>query len=133
MADYCCICDTRRPAGVTNLLVLNGGEFWLEFCQFCADEPITNAETGETIAVGTLWARANGEPDPGITPRATSYAAERMAQEAAMEAFYQEQEDWERKNTLPAPTWYERLEEFICDRVGAGSRRVHNLKAIPTF
>jgi len=129
MADHCCICDTRRPYGGTNLLVLNGGELWLEFCDLCADEPITNAETGETIAVGTLWARATGQPDPGITPRATSFLTERMKAEAAWEAFQAEQEAHERRFALPAPTWYELLEEFIYARVGSGSRRVRSLRA----
>lgn len=129
MADHCCICDTRRPVGGTKLLVLNGGELWLEFCPWCADEPITNALTGETVAVGTLYARAAGLPDPGITPRATSRFAEREAAEADWEAFHAEQEAHERRFALPAPTWYEALAEFIHDRIDHGSRRVCNVRA----
>lgn len=112
------------------MLVLNGGSLWLEFCGYCENEPITNAETGETIAVGTLYARAAGEPDPNITPRAVSYMAERLAREAAEEAYWAEQdaiaEEELRLERENAPTWYELFEEFI---LGRGRRRVFNVKA----
>jgi hypothetical protein len=46
MADHCSFCDTRRPSGGTNTLVLGGD--WLEFCEPCGDkETLTNRETGE--------------------------------------------------------------------------------------
>lgn len=130
MADHCSICDWRRPYGGTNILVLNNGELWIEFCPSCADEPITNAETGETIAVGTLFAQASGLPDPGITPRAVSYMAERLDREAAEEAYWAEQdaiaEEELRLERLDAPTWYELLGEFI---LGRKTRTLHNLRA----
>ena len=55
MADHCSFCDTRRPAGGTKILVLNGGEFWAEFCPACAGAELVNAETGETVTVGELF------------------------------------------------------------------------------
>ena len=60
MSDYCNICDTRRPDGGTQHLVLNAGELWLEYCQTCGDnETLTNPETGEvkTIAEVAKMAR----------------------------------------------------------------------------
>ena len=58
MADHCGICDTRRPEGGTNVLVLNDGSFWLEFCEPCGKtETLTNQETGEEITVQALWDR----------------------------------------------------------------------------
>lgn len=109
------------------MLVLNGGEFWLEFCEYCADEPITNAETGETIAVGTLYARAAGEPDPGITPRSTPRHREPEPdwEEMLMEQ-YREEAEAERLERENAPTWYELLEEFI---LGRNRRKVFNVRA----
>ena len=59
MSDYCNICDTRRPEGGTEHLVLNGGELWLEFCPSCGDtEELTNPNTGETLTIRKLWERA---------------------------------------------------------------------------
>ena len=115
MADHCCICDTRRPIGGTNILVLNGGEFWLEFCPNCVSEPITNAETGETIAVGTLWARANGLHDPDITIREPYIRFD--SYDAEMEDMYlemlREEERVYLEELANAPTVYERFEDFV--------------------
>ena len=61
MADHCSFCDTRRPTGGTKILVLNGGEFWAEFCPACADSELTNGETGETVTVGALFERSQRE------------------------------------------------------------------------
>jgi len=63
MSDYCNICDTRRPQGGTQHLVLNGGELWLEYCQSCGEtETLTNPETGEvkTIAEVAKLAQTTG-------------------------------------------------------------------------
>jgi len=58
MADYCCICDTVRPEGGTNGLVLNGGKVWIEFCKECGKtEKLTNAETGEIVTLQELFDR----------------------------------------------------------------------------
>ncbi len=58
MSDHCQICDTRRPAGGTNHLVLNGGSLWIEFCPDCGKtEQLTNPDTGETITVEALFNR----------------------------------------------------------------------------
>lgn len=55
MADHCCFCDTRRPAGGTNHLVLNGGQVWLEFCPPCGErETLHNPEIG-TVTVAELF------------------------------------------------------------------------------
>lgn len=64
MADYCCFCDTRRPEGGTQHLVLNGGQLWLEFCSWCGDrEWLSNPLTGENITVANLMRRAQGEEE----------------------------------------------------------------------
>lgn len=64
MADYCNICDTRRPKGGTRILVLNGGKLWVEFCERCASTPIKNAETGEETTVGELYERCRDSRQP---------------------------------------------------------------------
>ena len=59
MADHCQICDTRRPVGGTNHLVLNQGKTWIEFCKPCGDSnTLTNTDTGETVTVTELFSRA---------------------------------------------------------------------------
>lgn len=76
MADHCSFCDTRRPAGGTNMLILNLNDrpgSWLEFCQECGEkEELTNGETGETIKVVELFnrlAREHGKPElPRLAP-----------------------------------------------------------------
>ena len=60
MSDYCNICETRRPTGGTNHLVLNGGELWIEFCKPCGEaETLTNPKTKETITIQALFNRTN--------------------------------------------------------------------------
>ena len=57
MADHCSFCDTRRPDGGTNVLIISEGT-WLEFCKPCGDtEILTNAETGEEVTVAELFSR----------------------------------------------------------------------------
>jgi len=53
MSDYCNICNTRRPEGGTQHLVL--GDEWLEYCQPCGDsETLTNGDTGETLTIAEV-------------------------------------------------------------------------------
>jgi len=55
MSDYCNICDTRRPQGGTQHLVLNDGELWLEYCQSCGEnETLTNPSTGEVKTIAEV-------------------------------------------------------------------------------
>ena len=55
MADHCCFCDTRRPMGGTNTLVL--GSDWLEFCEPCGDkETLNNRDTGEVKTLAEVFA-----------------------------------------------------------------------------
>lgn len=64
MSDYCNICNTRRPQGGTNHLILNYGELWLEYCNKCGEfEKLANPVTGEvkTIAELATSARASAE------------------------------------------------------------------------
>jgi hypothetical protein len=62
VSDYCSFCDTRRPAGGTNMLVLNGGKVWLEFCEVCGDrEYIINVLTGEHYTLANLLLQDKGE------------------------------------------------------------------------
>ena len=64
MSDYCNICDTRRPQGGTNLLILNEGDLWLEYCKECGEsEKLTNPETGEVKTISEL-ARLATKEDP---------------------------------------------------------------------
>ena len=61
MADHCSFCNTRRPEGGTNILVLGTGvnAQWLEFCPECGDEEMfRNGETGEEITVRELFDRS---------------------------------------------------------------------------
>ena len=65
MADHCCFCDTRRPMGGTNLLVL--GDDWLEFCEPCGNkETLTNGEPGDVKTLAEVFAllseEREGEP-----------------------------------------------------------------------
>jgi len=54
MADHCCFCDTRRPMGGTNTLVL--GSDWLEFCEPCGNkETLTNGDTGEVKTLAEVF------------------------------------------------------------------------------
>jgi hypothetical protein len=58
MADLCCFCDTRWPAGGTKHLVLNGGELWIEFCEECGERETLTNKKGETITVAALYEKA---------------------------------------------------------------------------
>lgn len=50
MADHCNICDTRRPASGTQILIL--GDDWIEFCRPCGTaEKLTNSVTGEQKSI----------------------------------------------------------------------------------
>lgn len=64
MADHCGICDIRRPYGGTKILVLNGGELWLEFCKNCENETIENANTGEKLTLRELFDRTSQSSAP---------------------------------------------------------------------
>jgi len=60
MSDYCNICDTRRPEGGTQHLVLNGGSLWLEYCKSCGEsETLTNPSTGEVKTIAEVAKQAN--------------------------------------------------------------------------
>lgn len=63
MADHCCFCDTRRPEGGTNHLVLNQGQLWLEFCPQCGQDEILTSADGEEITVQALFDRTQGDED----------------------------------------------------------------------
>lgn len=54
MADHCVFCDTRRPEGGTNTLIL--GADWLEFCTSCGDiETLTNRESGLVLTIKEVF------------------------------------------------------------------------------
>lgn len=60
MANYCSFCDTRRPEGGTNTLVL--GDDWLEFCEPCGEkETLTNRNTGEIKTLAEVFALTGDE------------------------------------------------------------------------
>lgn len=83
MANHCIFCDTRRPVDGTTILVLNGGEFWAEFCPLCGEtETLHNPETGETITLAALFNRnTEGKVCPKADP--ARVAAFLEAKEAA--------------------------------------------------
>mgnify|MGYP003117547627 FL=1 len=61
MANYCNICETRRPASGTNMLVL--GDDWIEFCRPCGEtEKLTNGETGEQKSIVEVFKLCGNEP-----------------------------------------------------------------------
>lgn len=56
MANECSFCGARHIE--TNMLVLNNGAMWVEFCGYCADnEVLCNAENNEVLLVRELFAR----------------------------------------------------------------------------
>lgn len=55
MADHCVVCDTRRPAGGTKVVVLNGGALWLEFCASCGDTVVCADDTGKEWTPNQLF------------------------------------------------------------------------------
>jgi hypothetical protein len=60
MADHCTFCDTRRPSGGTNTLVLGGD--WLEFCEPCGEtETLTNRDTGEVKTLAEVFTLVRDE------------------------------------------------------------------------
>lgn len=64
MSDYCNMCETHRPDGGTNHLVLNNGELWIEFCKQCGEsETLTNPETKETLTVQALFDRTQEDKE----------------------------------------------------------------------
>ena len=64
MADQCTLCNTRRPEGGTNHLILNGGSLWIEFCGPCGEkETLTNGETGEVATIREIFDTATKEKD----------------------------------------------------------------------
>jgi hypothetical protein len=87
MADHCLFCDTRRPEGGTQILVLNEGEFWAEFCPECgATKTLQNKETGEEVTVAELFRRCGGVPTPPDPARV-----------AARQRIQEEQERWRKE------------------------------------
>jgi hypothetical protein len=68
MADHCTFCDTRRPEGGTNILVL--GENWLEFCRPCGEvETLTNGDTGEEATIADVFTRGGQNTLPELTDK----------------------------------------------------------------
>lgn len=99
MANECTFCGQRHIE--TNMLVLNGGNMWVEFCASCGDTNVLrNAENGEVLLVRELWARcaADKAGAPFVRNAADiAYAAEiarqedaRHAERAAIESYHDE-------------------------------------------
>ena len=84
MADYCIFCETRRPFGGTNTIVLNGGEFWVEFCGICGENNVLRDETGTAYLVREVFTGVRGAArDPKDVVKAEFLAlAEAEAAEA---------------------------------------------------
>ena len=56
MSDTCGICETLRPNGGTNHLVLNDGELWIEFCGPCGEKTkLKNQDTNEETTLKELF------------------------------------------------------------------------------
>jgi len=82
MADHCTFCDTRRPFGGTNHLVLNGGKTWIEFCSRCGErETLHNPELDLTVTVGELFRSLQEGRDPRPAPAHLCMANEQPCQE----------------------------------------------------
>ena len=62
MPNTCGICETIRPTGGTNHLVLNDGEMWIEFCEPCGNKTkLKNKETNEELTIKELFDRAQAD------------------------------------------------------------------------
>ena len=82
MSDYCTFCETRRPAGGTNHLVLNGGKVWLEFCEPCGEhETLHNPEINLTATVGEIFRAAEEGRKPRPAPAHLCAAKKHPCQE----------------------------------------------------
>ena len=55
MADFCTFCETRRPQGGTNMLILNNGTLFLEFCQTCGDNEVLTNQDGKHQTVKQIF------------------------------------------------------------------------------
>ena len=60
MANHCNLCDTRRPEGGTQHLILNQGKLWVEFCKSCRDVEMKSKD-GKTKTVYQLWLDTIGD------------------------------------------------------------------------
>ncbi len=60
MASECVFCGVRRYIE-TNILVLNGGKLWVEFCQPCGETHILTNEKGEHWLVRELFASSRAD------------------------------------------------------------------------
>ena len=70
MADHCGICDTRRPEGGTNHLVL--GDTWIEFCRICGETEMLENAAGEELCVADVFDLDNDQPLTNRPDRHTS-------------------------------------------------------------
>jgi len=62
MPDTCGICETIRPTGGTNHLVLNDGEMWIEFCEPCGHKiKLKNHNTNEELTIKELFDRSKAD------------------------------------------------------------------------
>ncbi len=61
MSDYCTFCDTRRPEGGTNHLVL--GDDWIEFCHPCGEKETLTNGSGEVKTVNEVFALLQSKKD----------------------------------------------------------------------
>lgn len=134
MADHCNICDTRRPLGGTNMLCLNGGELWVEFCPHCGENStLTNGETGAIWLVRELFDACRGGNSAAYVrkPADIARAAEVAAREAeAADTAAEYDAYWEAYNAAvdahaalaaqPGDHWDDH--EYRCQR---GGRRAH--------
>ena len=65
MADQC-FCDTAVLWAATNTLVLGGD--WLEFCEPCGKETLTNGETGEVKTLAEVFDSPRRKKEELISP-----------------------------------------------------------------
>lgn len=64
MSDTCGICETLRPNGGTNHLVLNDGELWIEFCGPCGEKTkLKNQDTNEETTLKELFDKSKADED----------------------------------------------------------------------
>ena len=61
MSNQCSFCEDRHVE--TNMLVLNNGALWVEFCEDCKNETLTN-ENGEVMTVAAIFKGEKPKPMP---------------------------------------------------------------------
>jgi hypothetical protein len=100
MADHCSFCDTRRPQGGTNILIINNGSVWLEFCPDCGDKEILTNQDGKHQTVAQVFKGSDEEAPEMVVLQAIAKRnierEERIAEKKRQKKAYWEKKQAER-------------------------------------